>query len=71
MAGIGRHKDRPVFEHATGVSLGSDTAMRFRRRMEASFGRLSAPLAPRSIYHLSGALRLEWEHSVVPMEAPR
>lgn len=70
-AGIGWHKDRPVFEHVIGVSLGSEAAMRFRRRARSGFERVSAPLAPRSIYHLSGEIRHEWEHSIVPMEAPR
>jgi alkylated DNA repair dioxygenase AlkB len=70
-AGIGWHKDRPVFEHVIGVSLGSEAAMRFRRRTGAGFERLSAPLAPRSIYHLSGEIRHDWEHSIAPMDAPR
>ena len=70
-AGIGWHKDRPVFEHVIGVSLGSEAAMRFRRRTPAGFERLSAPLAPRSIYHLSGEIRHDWEHSIVPGEVPR
>ncbi|MFZ5694482.1 MAG: alpha-ketoglutarate-dependent dioxygenase AlkB [Pseudomonadota bacterium] len=70
-AGIGWHKDRPVFEHVIGVSLGSEAAMRFRRRTSAGFERMSAPVAPRSIYHLSGEIRHDWEHSIVPMETPR
>lgn len=70
-AGIGWHKDRPVFEHVVGVSLGSEAAMRFRRRTESGFERLSVPLAPRSIYHLSGEIRHDWEHSIVPGEVPR
>jgi alkylated DNA repair protein (DNA oxidative demethylase) len=70
-AGIGWHKDRPVFEHVVGVSLGNPTTMRFRRRRPGGFERFSAPLAPRSIYHLSGAARHDWEHSIAPMEVPR
>jgi hypothetical protein len=30
-AGIGWHKDRPVFEHVVGISLGNPATMRFRR----------------------------------------
>ncbi|MBV9841391.1 MAG: alpha-ketoglutarate-dependent dioxygenase AlkB [Sphingomonadaceae bacterium] len=70
-AGIGWHKDRPVFEHVVGISLGSEAAMRFRRRAGKGFERLSVPLAPRSVYHLSGEIRHEWEHSIVPMAEPR
>jgi len=32
-AGIGWHKDRPMFEHVVGLSLGSLAEMRFRRRL--------------------------------------
>jgi DNA oxidative demethylase len=70
-AGIGWHKDRPVFEHVVGVSLGNPATMRFRRRRPGGFDRFAAPLAPRSIYHLSGEARHQWEHSIAPMEVPR
>ncbi|AQR73674.1 alpha-ketoglutarate-dependent dioxygenase AlkB [Sphingomonas sp. LM7] len=70
-AGIGWHKDRPVFEHVIGVSLGNPATLRFRRRRPGGFDRFAAPLAPRSVYHLTGAARHEWEHSIAPMEAPR
>lgn len=70
-AGIGWHRDRPVFEHVVGVSLGNPATMRFRRRRSGGFDRFAAPLAPRSVYHLSGEARHEWEHSIAPMEVPR
>ncbi|PZU07584.1 MAG: 2OG-Fe(II) oxygenase [Sphingomonas sp.] len=70
-AGIGWHKDRPVFEHVVGISLGHAATMRFRRRVGKGFERSSAPLAPRSIYHLTGQIRHEWEHSIAPMSDPR
>jgi alkylated DNA repair dioxygenase AlkB len=70
-AGIGWHRDRPVFEHVVGVSLGAEAVMRFRRRTGAGFERASATLAPRSAYHLSGEARHGWEHSIVPIAAPR
>ena len=70
-AGIGWHKDRPVFEHVIGISLGSEATMRFRRRATKGFERLGVPLATRSIYHLSGEVRHEWEHSIVPMASAR
>jgi DNA oxidative demethylase len=70
-AGIGWHRDRPVFEHVIGVSLGAPAAMRFRRRNPGGFDRASALLAPRSIYHLSGEVRHEWEHSIAEVNARR
>ncbi|MET1754395.1 alpha-ketoglutarate-dependent dioxygenase AlkB [Novosphingobium sp. RD2P27] len=70
-AGIGWHKDKPVFEHVVGVSLGSPAEMRLRRRNSRAFSRLSLPLVPRSAYHLSGEARHEWEHSIAPMASTR
>ncbi len=70
-AGIGWHRDRPVFEHVVGISLGAPATMRFRRRRPGGFDRASAFLAPRSIYHLTGEARHEWEHSIVEMELTR
>ena len=70
-AGIGWHKDRPVFEHVVGISLGAAATMRFRRRRAKGFDRLSAQLPPRSAYHLTGEIRHDWEHSIAAMEASR
>lgn len=69
--GIGWHKDRPVFEHVVGISLGAHAAMRFRRRSQKGFDRATAELAPRSIYHLADEARTDWEHSITPMLDPR
>ncbi len=42
-AGIGWHKDRPVFEHVVGISLGAAATLRLRRRRpEGGFDRRSA-----------------------------
>ncbi|AUW59277.1 2OG-Fe(II) oxygenase [Sphingobium sp. SCG-1] len=70
-AGIGWHKDRPVFDHVIGLSLGNPADMRFRRRLAKGFERHSVPLVPRSLYCLSGEVRDAWEHSIVPMDRPR
>lgn len=70
-AGIGWHKDRPVFEHVVGVSLGIPATMRFRRRNGAKFDRASALLEPRSVYRLSGEIRHDWEHSIAEMDHTR
>ena len=70
-AGIGWHRDRPVFEHVVGISLGAPATMRFRRRRDTGFARASVSLAPRSIYHLSGECRHAWEHSISELDVPR
>jgi len=70
-AGIGWHRDRPVFEDVIGVSLGAPAVLRLRRRTEGGFERRTLPLAPRSAYHLSGEARHEWEHSIAPIDATR
>jgi len=70
-AGIGWHRDRPVYEDVIGISLGAPATMRFRRRRGDGFERASAPLNPRAAYHLSGPARHEWEHSIVEMDRPR
>ena len=70
-AGIGWHRDRPVFEHVLGISLGASAVMRFRRHKPGGFDRASVLLTPRSIYRLTGEARHEWEHSIAAMAAPR
>lgn len=70
-AGIGWHRDRPVFEDVVGISLGVPATLRFRRRRPGGFDRVAVPLAPRSIYHLSGEARHLWEHSIAEMEETR
>ena len=70
-AGIGWHRDRPVFEHVLGISLGAPAVMRFRRRRPGGFDRVSRLLPPRSIYHLTGEARHEWEHSIAGMAMTR
>jgi len=70
-AGIGWHRDRPLYEDVIGISLGEFATMRFRRRRGDGFERASAQLEPRAAYHLSGPARHEWEHSIVEMERPR
>ena len=70
-AGIGWHRDRPVFEDVVGVSLGSPATMRFRQRTQTGFRRASLLLQPRSAYLLRGEVRHEWEHSIAPGEQLR
>lgn len=71
-AGIGWHRDRPIYEHILGLSLGAPANMRFRRRKRnGGFHRLSIPLEPRAAYHMSNEARHDWEHSIVEMNQPR
>ncbi|TPG07517.1 alpha-ketoglutarate-dependent dioxygenase AlkB [Sphingomonas oligophenolica] len=70
-AGIGWHRDRPYYEHVIGISLGAPATLRLRRRVAKGFDRLNMPLAPRSIYHLSGEARHVWEHSIAAMDDTR
>ncbi|MDE2410138.1 MAG: alpha-ketoglutarate-dependent dioxygenase AlkB [Sphingomonadales bacterium] len=70
-AGIGWHRDRPVYEHVVGISLGAAATLRLRRRHAGRWQRASLPLAPRGAYHLSGDARHAWEHSIAPMAQTR
>lgn len=70
-AGIGWHRDRPVFDAVIGVSLGAPTVVRFRQRAESGFRRVELPVEPRSAYLLTGEARHEWEHRITPGESLR
>ena len=70
-AGIGWHRDRPVFDQVIGISLQSPCVLRFRRRDGHGFRRFSLDAQPRSAYLLSGEIRHDWEHSIAPMDAQR
>jgi alkylated DNA repair dioxygenase AlkB len=71
-AGIGWHRDRPIYEHILGLSLGAPATMRFRRRQsDGKFRRATLPLEPRAAYRLSGEARHQWEHSIAEMDAAR
>lgn len=70
-AGIGWHRDRPVFGDVVGVSLLAPARLRFRRRLAEGWERASLIAEPRSAYVLKGAARREWEHSIPPMETLR
>jgi alkylated DNA repair dioxygenase AlkB len=70
-AGIGWHRDRPEFGEVVGVSLLAPATLRFRRRQDAGWARLSQVVDPRSVYHLSGAARDQWQHSIPPLDVLR
>jgi alkylated DNA repair dioxygenase AlkB len=70
-AGIGWHKDRPVFGEVIGVSLLAPCHFRLRRKNGTSWERVSFTAEPRSGYLLSGESRSEWEHSIPPLDQLR
>jgi alkylated DNA repair dioxygenase AlkB len=71
-AGIGWHKDRPVFGDVIGISFGSPCTFRLRRKKGiGGWERASLTLEPRSAYLLRGPVRTDWEHSIPPAEGLR
>ena len=70
-AGIGWHRDRPVFGDVVGLSLLAPARLRFRRQAGDKWQRASLTAEPRSAYLLRGAARSEWEHSIPPVESLR
>jgi alkylated DNA repair dioxygenase AlkB len=70
-AGLGWHRDRPVFGDVVGVSLVSEAPLRFRRRRGDKWERFTLKAAPRSAYLLRGPSRSEWEHSLAPVSTLR
>src|SRR6187549_1084286 len=70
-AGIGWHRDRPVFDRVFGLSLLSPCVLRFRRRSGTGFERFALDATPRSAYLLDGEIRHQREHSIAPMQAQR
>lgn len=65
-AGIGWHRDRPVFRDVVGMSLASPCRFRLRRKSGGRWERASLIVEPRSVYLLRGAARTQWEHSIPP-----
>jgi alkylated DNA repair dioxygenase AlkB len=70
-AGIGWHRDAPMFGVVIGVSLQSDCRFRFQRGKGPERRTAAAVLAPRSAYVLDGAARWQWQHSIPPARQER
>jgi alkylated DNA repair dioxygenase AlkB len=70
-AGIGWHKDKPIFAEVVGISLGWRCAFRFRRKSGRTWERASVVAEPRSAYLLQGPSRTEWEHSIPALDRLR
>ncbi|MDF3813255.1 MULTISPECIES: alpha-ketoglutarate-dependent dioxygenase AlkB [Rhodopseudomonas] len=69
--GIGWHRDKPHFDRIFGISLASSCKLRFRRTLGDTWERLALEVEPRSVYKMSGASRLEWEHSISAVDELR
>jgi alkylated DNA repair dioxygenase AlkB len=70
-AGIGWHRDKPMFETIIGISLGSDCTFRLRRKAGSAWERVKLAAEARSIYTLDGSARHDWEHSIPGVDATR
>ena len=70
-AGLGWHRDRPVFGEVIGVSLLAPAPLRFRRKRGDRWERFTLTPEPRSAYLLRGPARTQWEHSIPPVETLR
>lgn len=70
-AGIGWHRDKPMFENIVAFSFLSPCLLRLRIRHELGWKRASLSVEPGSAYSLRGAARREWEHSIPPVTALR
>jgi len=80
-AGIGWHRDKPEFGEVVGISLLSSCVLRFRRKLNGDltrshgrskeWERVNVLAEPRSAYHLSGAARSVWQHSILRVDALR
>jgi alkylated DNA repair protein (DNA oxidative demethylase) len=70
-AGIGWHRDAPMFGSIVGVSLLSACRFRFRRGPAGGRTSHAVLVEPRSAYVLAGAARSEWQHSIPPTVSAR
>jgi alkylated DNA repair dioxygenase AlkB len=70
-AGIGWHRDKPMFEDVVAVSFLSPCVLRFRRSQAQGWERAALEIAARSAYLLRGPARREWQHSVPPVDRLR
>jgi DNA oxidative demethylase len=63
-AGIGWHRDAPMFREVIGISLASACRMRFQRGKGDERRTLDLALEPRSAYVLAASVRWQWQHSI-------
>lgn len=66
-AGIGWHRDAPMFGAVVGVSLLSACRFRFQQGKGAARQTRAIVLAPRSAYVIDGEARWQWQHAIPPI----
>ena len=67
-AGIGWHRDAPVFGVVAGISLLADCDFRLRRGEGPDAEHVPLRVARRSVYKLTDEARWGWQHSIPPMK---
>jgi alkylated DNA repair dioxygenase AlkB len=70
-AGIGWHRDKPMFRHVVALSFLAPCRLRLRRKRGDKWQRQDLMVAPRSGYMLDGEARSVWEHSIPPLDRLR
>ena len=70
-AGIGWHRDKPMFGDVVAVSLGAPCTLRLRRKQGNNWQRASLQVRHRSAYLLRGEARWDWQHSIPAVDALR
>jgi DNA oxidative demethylase len=70
-AGIGWHRDAPMFGVVAGVSLLGACRFRFERGEGEARETRAIALAPRSAYLMTGEARRAWRHSIPPTKELR
>jgi alkylated DNA repair dioxygenase AlkB len=70
-AGIGWHRDAPMFGDVVGVSLAAGCPLRFQRGRGSERQVFEQWLEPRSAYLLTGPSRTQWQHSIPAVAAER
>lgn len=74
-ASIGWHRDAPAFDIIVGVSLLSESTMRFRpwpaEKSQRRSKTVMQVLEPRSAYILRGPSRTRWQHHIPPTKTRR
>jgi alkylated DNA repair dioxygenase AlkB len=63
-AGIGWHRDKPMFEDVVALSFGAACRLRLPRKTGAGWERHARTITARSAYMLQGDARHIWEHSI-------
>jgi alkylated DNA repair dioxygenase AlkB len=63
-AGIGWHRDAPMFGVVAAVSLAGACRLRFQRGKGAERQTAEILVEPRSVYVLDGEARRDWQHSI-------